>query len=112
MQEQDHSSVTTIVNEIAFYQKLNHPNIVRFVGVEVYKVSFLLKWNTCVINLFFCSLQKELLLFMEYCNEGTLWEKVHCGLSEYQIRRYSKEILHAIYALHEQGIVHRDIKGR
>ena len=50
-------------------------------------------------------------MFMEYCNEGTLWSIVHQGLSEDMIRHYTRDILQAVYALHDRAIVHRDIKG-
>ena len=56
-------------------------------------------------------IQNELYMFMEYCNEGTLWSIVHQGLSEDMIRHYTRDILQAVYALHDRAIVHRDIKG-
>lgn len=50
-------------------------------------------------------------IFMEYCNEGTLEEMSKLGLSEGPIRKYTKELVIAVDYLHENGIVHRDIKG-
>ena len=50
-------------------------------------------------------------MFMEYCNEGTLWAAAQQGLPESMIRRYTRDLLRAVYKLHEMGIVHRDIKG-
>lgn len=34
----DFNTVKVIIDEISFYQKLNHPNIVKFYGVEIIKV--------------------------------------------------------------------------
>ena len=39
IQEKDTSAIETIVHEISLFQKLNHPNIVKFYGVEVHHVS-------------------------------------------------------------------------
>lgn len=48
---------------------------------------------------------------MEYCNQGTLWAAAKQGLTERLIRLYTRDLLRAVDALHEKGIVHRDIKG-
>jgi len=48
---------------------------------------------------------------MEYCNEGTLWSIAQQGLTEQMIRHYTRDLLKAVFALHDRGIVHRDIKG-
>ena len=48
---------------------------------------------------------------MEYCSEGTLWTAAQQGLTDYMIRHYTREILKAVDALHDRGVVHRDIKG-
>lgn len=56
---------------------------------------------------------------MEYCQNGTIADlaRQECvdggrmGLSEGMIRKYTSEILTAIHILHENAIVHRDIKG-
>lgn len=58
--------------------------------------------------------REEMLIFMEYCPEGTLEELVHStetGLDESSIRRYSRQLFEAVAVLHENGVVHRDIKG-
>lgn len=56
--------------------------------------------------------QNELYIFMEYCSEGTLWTAAQQGLTDYMIRHYTREILKAVDALHDRGVVHRDIKGK
>ena len=48
---------------------------------------------------------------MEYCNQGTLWGAAKQGLEEGMIRLYTRNLLEAVYELHDNGIVHRDIKG-
>lgn len=56
-----------------------------------------------------------MLIFMEYCPEGTLEELVEStesGLEETSCRRYTKQLMEAVAVLHENGIVHRDIKGK
>ena len=56
--------------------------------------------------------QDEMIIFMEYCQNGTIEDLAKQGLDEHMIRKYSNEILQAIYILHSHDIVHRDIKGQ
>jgi mitogen-activated protein kinase kinase kinase 4 len=52
-----------------------------------------------------------MLVFMEYCDRGTIDEVSRIGLTEDLIRLYTRELLKAVQVLHDNGIVHRDIKG-
>lgn len=55
-----------------------------------------------------------MLIFMEFCPEGTLETLVAAtenGLPELLIRKYTYQLLSGIAVLHENGIVHRDIKS-
>ena len=52
-----------------------------------------------------------MLIFMEFCAEGTVEEVARQGLPEVLIRLYTSQILTAVNHLHEMSIVHRDIKG-
>jgi mitogen-activated protein kinase kinase kinase 4 len=64
---------------------------VRYFGVEIHR--------------------EEMLVFMEYCDWGTLESAAECGLPEALVRKYTRQLLEAVHVLHEHGIVHRDIKG-
>jgi len=88
----DHKTIKAVSEEIKIIEGFSHANLVKYYGVELHS--------------------DELLLFMEYCGEGTLEEAARgCQLPESMIRRYSHDILLGISYLHENGIAHRDIKG-
>ncbi len=54
--------------------------------------------------------QDELLIFMEYCNEGTL-EKVCAEMMHIDlVRRYTRFLILGLLHLHKHNVVHRDIK--
>lgn len=58
-------------------------------------------------------LQDKMLLFMEFCAEGTLENLINAtenGLPELLVRKYTCQLLCGVACLHEHGIVHRDIK--
>ncbi|XP_069140240.1 mitogen-activated protein kinase kinase kinase 4-like isoform X2 [Argopecten irradians] len=87
----DHQALKEIADEITLFEGILHPNLVKYYGVEVHR--------------------DEMLVFMEYCDRGTLEEAARMGLPESLIRIYTKEILLAVNHLHDNNIVHRDIKG-
>ncbi|XP_071800919.1 mitogen-activated protein kinase kinase kinase 4-like [Asterias amurensis] len=90
-QRNNHSVIKDIADEIKNFEGIRHPSLVHYYGVEIHR--------------------EELLIFMEYCDEGTIAEVAKAGLPEEMVRRYAQEITVAISVLHEHGIVHRDIKG-
>ena len=79
----------------------------------VYKIDFFFKVTMfdSIFFLFSFIIQDEMLIFMEYCDTGTIVEAAKAGLPEYLIRRYTRELCLAVSHLHENRIVHRDIKG-
>nr|ARQ79356.1 mitogen-activated protein kinase kinase kinase 4 [Tegillarca granosa] len=90
-QANDHQALKEIADEIILFEGIQHENLVKYHGVEIHK--------------------DEMLVFMEYCDRGTLEEAAKMGLPEPMIRMYTKEILIAVNFLHDNNIVHRDIKG-
>ncbi|PIK56652.1 putative mitogen-activated protein kinase kinase kinase 4, partial [Apostichopus japonicus] len=90
-QRNDQSVIKNIADEIHYLEGISHPNLVRYYGVELHR--------------------EEMLVFMEYCDEGTIAEAAKNGLPEGLIRQYTKEICTAISVLHQNNIIHRDIKG-
>ena len=48
---------------------------------------------------------------MDYCDAGTLEEVSRIGLPEVMIQQYTAQLATAVSVLHDQGFVHRDIKG-
>ncbi|CAG2253678.1 MAP3K4 [Mytilus edulis] len=90
-QANDHQALKEIADEIIMFEGIQHLNLIKYYGVEVHR--------------------DEMLIFMEYCDRGTLEEASKMGLPEHLMALYAKEILKAICHLHEFNIVHRDIKG-
>eukprot|EP00794_Sanderia_malayensis_P021355 gene21355-23431_t len=88
---QDYSSIQDIADEITNIQSLRHESLVEYHGVEIHK--------------------DEMLIFMEYCGDGTIADVAKVGLPEQMIRVYTLQVIGAIKFIHQNGIVHRDIKG-
>ncbi|GAA5841038.1 hypothetical protein JCM11251_006791 [Rhodosporidiobolus azoricus] len=81
-----------IINEILVLQQSRHRNIVNYID------SFLFKGDLWVV--------------MEYMEGGSLTDVVTCNImSEGQIAAVSRETLRGLEHLHEQGVIHRDIKS-
>ena len=83
-----------VAEELRIFESIHHPNIINHFGVEIHR--------------------EEMLIFMEYCPEGTLeslFTSTENGLEESMVRRYTRQLVEAVTCLHEHGVVHRDIKG-
>jgi len=90
-ERQDQRSMRLLIDEIKAFETIHHPNLVRYYGVEVHK--------------------DELLIFMEYCDEGTLEKVCREVLDLVYVRQYTHYLLRGLIHLHSNcGIVHRDIK--
>lgn len=94
LQPNDHRTIRSVVDELHIFEGIHHPHLVRYYGLEIHR--------------------EEMIIFMEFCPEGTLENLVastETGLPEELIRRFTRQLLEAVTVLHENGIVHRDIKG-
>ncbi|CAG8555657.1 6742_t:CDS:2 [Acaulospora morrowiae] len=93
---QDPSSLSTLYKsvkeEMSVMEMLDHPNIVSYYGIEVHR--------------------DKVYIFMEYCPGGSLSSQLELGRIEDEnvIQYYAFQMLQGIIYLHENNIVHRDIK--
>uniref|UniRef100_A0A915CVI5 Ste24 endopeptidase n=1 Tax=Ditylenchus dipsaci TaxID=166011 RepID=A0A915CVI5_9BILA len=90
VRRENNAALKALVDEVDILRQLDHPNLVKYYGVEVHK--------------------DELLIFMEYCSEGTLSRVCREGLDLGCVRRYTHYLLKAVDYIHDHAIVHRDIK--
>lgn len=94
LQPNDHKTLRNVADELRIFESIDHPHLINHFGVEIHR--------------------EEMLIFMEYCPEGTLESLVTStenGLEESSVRRYTRQLVDAVACLHEHGVVHRDIKG-
>jgi len=83
-----------IINEIQVLKRVSHPNIVQYYGAYLH--------------------EDTIYIVMEYCKNGSIQEiysDMRKPLSEEQTIYLCYQVLKALQYLHENGIVHRDIKG-
>jgi len=87
------SGVETLCQEIAVYQKLEHPNIVKYLGA---------KQN-----------HQDIYIYMELMTGGSISSmlKQYGSFEESVIRKFTKQLVLGLDYLHSNGIIHRDIKG-
>ncbi|KAF2183417.1 hypothetical protein K469DRAFT_635407 [Zopfia rhizophila CBS 207.26] len=83
----------TIMLEIDLLKNLNHSNIVKYHG--------------------FVKSSESLYIILEYCENGSLHSicKNFGKFPENLVALYMSQVLHGLLYLHEQGVIHRDIKG-
>lgn len=87
------SSLPDIMSEIDLLKNLNHPNIVKYKG--------------------FARDKESLFIILEYCENGSLQTilKKFGKFPESLVAVYVRQVLQGLVYLHEQGVIHRDIKG-
>ncbi|VDN17719.1 unnamed protein product [Gongylonema pulchrum] len=86
--QRNDKALLALVDEVENLRALDHPNLVKYYAVE-----------------------EELLIFMEYCSEGTLEEVCREGLLDLRcVRRYTHFLLKGVEYIHRNMIIHRDIK--
>ncbi|KAI4498829.1 hypothetical protein M0802_006004 [Mischocyttarus mexicanus] len=93
LQPGDHRAIRRVAEELQIFEGIQDNHLVRYYGLEIHR--------------------EEMLIFMEFCAEGTLESLVAGsgnGLPESLVRKYTHQLLLAVAALHSHGIVHRDIK--
>ncbi|KAK6465090.1 hypothetical protein DFJ63DRAFT_283445 [Scheffersomyces coipomensis] len=86
--------VAVLMREIDLLKILKHSNIVKYHG--------------------FVKTASSLNILLEYCSGGSLrqlYKKKNAGLPEKQIIKYVKQIIDGLIYLHDQGVVHRDVKA-
>lgn len=87
------SELKTIMLEIDLLKNLNHSNIVKYHG--------------------FVKSTDSLYIILEYCENGSLHSicKNFGKFPENLVALYMSQVLYGLLYLHEQGVIHRDIKG-
>ncbi|KAI9798306.1 MAG: hypothetical protein M1833_004878 [Piccolia ochrophora] len=87
------SELRVIMLEIDLLKNLNHPNIVKYQG--------------------FVKSTDSLYIILEYCENGSLHSicKNFGKFPENLVGLYMAQMLNGLIYLHEQGVIHRDIKG-
>lgn len=76
LQPNDHRTIKKIAQELAIFEGIQHKHLVRYYGVEIHR--------------------DEMLIFMEFCEEGTLETLVAAtsnGLPEPLVRRFTLQLM-------------------
>eukprot|EP00112_Aurelia_sp_Birch-Aquarium-sp1_P010104 Seg2175.4 transcript_id=Seg2175.4/GoldUCD/mRNA.D3Y31 product="Mitogen-activated protein kinase kinase kinase 2" protein_id=Seg2175.4/GoldUCD/D3Y31 len=85
--------VQALEAEIQLLKNLNHERVVTYFGTA--------------------HDSKSISIFMEYLAGGSIHDKLHSDgpMQENVVRKYTKQILEGVAYLHQNMIIHRDIKG-
>uniref|UniRef100_A0A8C0I554 non-specific serine/threonine protein kinase n=1 Tax=Balaenoptera musculus TaxID=9771 RepID=A0A8C0I554_BALMU len=89
---QSFSSVQALFREVCSLKALNHPNIVKLLGV--------------------IDTEETFFVVMEYLSGGDMYRylKIHGRMTEAQARGPFQQLVSALQHCHRRGIVHRDLK--
>lgn len=95
MAELPNRSVCDLENlcqEIVVYQKLEHPNIVRYLGAK--------------------QEEEDVYIYMEYMPGGSISSmlKQYGSFEEKVIKKFTKQVVLGLDYLHSKGVIHQDIK--
>ena len=82
--------IKRLSNEIEILKSMNHPNII---SLHNYSIT-----------------DKHIYMVMDYCNDGTIRDKIGKLKSENDIKYYVKQIVDGMLYLETMNILHRDIK--
>ena len=87
------SQLSSMMMEIDLLKKLNHKHIVRYIG--------------------FYKTKEHLNILIEFCESGSLLHvmKKFGNFSEKLVGMYTAQVLEGLKYLHDQGVIHRDIKA-
>ncbi|KAF5380735.1 hypothetical protein D9757_007156 [Collybiopsis confluens] len=87
------SQLSSIMSEISLLKNLRHPNIVKYKG--------------------FVKTRMHLYIILEFCENGSLAQigKRFGKFPENLVGVYVNQVLEGLCYLHDQGVIHRDIKG-
>ncbi|KAH8830757.1 hypothetical protein DL96DRAFT_1594203 [Flagelloscypha sp. PMI_526] len=87
------SELGDIMSEIDLLKNLNHPNIVKYKG--------------------YAKTPQYLYIILEFCENGSLYaiSKRFGKFPETLVAVYISQVLEGLVYLHDQGVIHRDIKG-
>ncbi|VDB91802.1 unnamed protein product [Peniophora sp. CBMAI 1063] len=87
------NEIGQIMSEIDLLKNLNHPNIVKYKG--------------------FVKTREFLYIILEFCENGSLNHicKRFGKFPENLVAVYISQVLEGLVYLHDQGVIHRDIKG-
>ncbi len=106
-------ALESLQREITLLQSLCHPHIVRYLGSELVEPSLTPSSSGNHALLYPSSSQRVLNIFLEYVSGGS----IHSLLQKFGpfqigvVRSFIGQVLDGLVYLHDNGIVHRDIKG-
>ena len=90
----DSSEIDNVIREATTLYQLSHENVIAIKGVDR-----------------FASYEGvHMLILIEYCGGGNLNERLRRGSSEDQNSLWMTQMADALSYLHEEGVVHRDLK--
>ena len=94
---QSNSKSKYFENEVVCYLRINHKNIVRFIGYDIFLKNNVIVTELCALTLW------------DYCCYSEKTDYYNYEMSE--LIRYAVQICDGMEYLHRNQIAHRDVKG-